>query len=136
MAGWSHLASRKGLVSGIVLGGYGFGGSLYGLYYHNKIAMPHEEPVYDSRDGNLYFPKEVGARYPEIHKQVCVAMLVVSAFAISLVSNFRTAVDPKMKLRRSKSSLTMMTPAKRERLTVLSKNYMTKNVHERIGGDQ
>lgn len=38
MAGWSHLAQKKGLVSGIILGGYGFGGSLYGLYYHNKIA--------------------------------------------------------------------------------------------------
>lgn len=68
MAGWSHLASRKGLVSGIVLAGYGFGGSLYGLYYHNNIAYSNEEPVFDNRDGNLYFPKEVGARYPQIHK--------------------------------------------------------------------
>lgn len=46
------------------------------------------EPVFDERDGNLYFPKEVGARYPDVHKHVVIGILVVSLMAIALVSNF------------------------------------------------
>ena len=84
------MASKKGLVSGIILGGYGFGGSLYGLYYHNKIAHMDDEPVFDGRDGNLYFPKEVGMRYPEIHKQVVFMILFITIIAILFVSNFKT----------------------------------------------
>ena len=136
MAGWSHLAQKKGLVSGIILGGYGFGGSLYGLYYHNKIAQVGSssmlEPIFDDRDGNLYFPKEVGARYPDVHKRVVTGILIVSLMAIALVSNYSmhqgAPASGFSKLKRFNSSFTLMTPAKRERLTVLSKRYIINKV--------
>lgn len=51
IAGWSHLGGRKGLVSGLILGGVGIGGSLYGLYYHSNIALDNVEPVEDKTDG-------------------------------------------------------------------------------------
>jgi len=66
IAGWSHLGGRKGLVSGIVLGGYGLGGALYGLYYHNMIDSANAEPVEDPGDGELYLPQNIGSKYPEI----------------------------------------------------------------------
>jgi len=31
-AGWSHLPQRKGLVSGLIISGYGFGGFFFGIY--------------------------------------------------------------------------------------------------------
>jgi hypothetical protein len=30
-AGWSHLPERKGLVSGCIISGYGFGGFIFGI---------------------------------------------------------------------------------------------------------
>lgn len=122
VAGWSHLGARKGLVSGIILGGYGVGGSLYGLYYQRNIDQLNEEPVEDVHDGNLYFDKSIGARYPEIHKQVCLIMLVVSVIAIAMVSNYVPPTTP-APFRARRSSFHDMTPAKRERLTVLGNRY-------------
>jgi len=49
--------------------------------------------------------------------------------AILFVSNFLTPAISQLKLKRSYSSFSVMTPAKRERLTILSKQYMQKNIY-------
>ena len=79
----------------------------------------------------MYFPKEVGARYPEVHYKVCLIITIVSAISIAMVSNYKAPDElPKnSKLKRSKTSLAVMTPAKRERLSVLSKNYLVRKVN-------
>lgn len=87
-----------------------------------------DEPVFDGRDNNLYFPKEVGARYPEVHIHVCFTILFISLFAILMISNYQTPVPYQLRLKRSFSSFSVMTPAKRERLTILSKNYMISKI--------
>lgn len=94
IAGWSHLGGRKGLVSGIILGGYGVGGSIYGLYYHMNIVRLNEEPIEDKKDHNLYFPKEVGARYPTVHKEVMMVVFIISMVAIAIITNFSAPVSP------------------------------------------
>ena len=38
-AGWSHLPGRKGLVSGSIISGYGFGGFVFGTFA-NYLANP------------------------------------------------------------------------------------------------
>ena len=134
IAGWSHLGGRKGLVSGIILGGYGVGGSLYGLYYHSNIVYLNEEPVEDKRDRNLYFNKEVGARYPQVHKQAMITIFFVSLIAIAMVSNYKPPTLPIRGLER-KSSLRDMTPAKRERLAVLGRSYTVRSTVRKIVSD-
>jgi MFS family permease len=63
-AGWSHLPKRKGLASGVILSGSGFGGGLAGMYIL-KITNPDDvEPVMDKHDGNLYYPKDLVKFYP------------------------------------------------------------------------
>ena len=32
-AGWSHLPSRKGFVTGVILSGYGVGGFLFSIFF-------------------------------------------------------------------------------------------------------
>ena len=56
MAGWSHLGGRKGMVTGIVLSGYGAGGSLLSIYYNKEVDSMELNPKLDIRDGNWYFP--------------------------------------------------------------------------------
>ena len=60
MAGWSHLGGRKGLVSGLILSGYGIGGALFALYYNMRVDELGEQPKLDKKDGNMYFPETVG----------------------------------------------------------------------------
>ena len=65
-AGWSHLPKRKGLVSGIIISGHGFGGAVFSMLFE-EITNPGDiEPIVDKHDGNLYFPAEIGSRYPEM----------------------------------------------------------------------
>ena len=59
-AGWSHLPGRKGLVSGIIISGFGFGGAFFSMLFE-VLANPDDiEPIIDKHDGNLYFPVEIG----------------------------------------------------------------------------
>lgn len=89
IAGWSHLSGKKGLVSGIILGGYGVGGSIYGIYYHKYIDPLNVDPVEDPHDHELYFPKQIGARYPEVQKWVCLYIFIISLIAILMISNYK-----------------------------------------------
>lgn len=75
-AGWSHLPGRKGLVSGAIISGYGFGGFFFGLYT-NMLANPdnlHYEVSKD--DGFEYLPKEVGDRVPFMLKILCLTWFI------------------------------------------------------------
>ena len=38
-AGWSHLPGRKGMVSGLIICGFGFGGFFFGII-SNRFANP------------------------------------------------------------------------------------------------
>lgn len=59
-AGWSHLPKRKGLVSGIIISGYGFGAAFFSMLFE-LLANPDDiDAVIDKHDGNLYFTKEIG----------------------------------------------------------------------------
>lgn len=88
VAGWSHLGGRKGLVSGVILSGYGIGGSLFSLYYNMRVDELGENPKLDKQDGNMYFPEIVGQRYPRIHKEACLGMVLLTALSLLLISNF------------------------------------------------
>ena len=67
-AGWSHLPGRKGLASGIIVCGFGFGGFFFGMIT-NKLCNPNNVTVqsFDYGDGTSpeqLFPNEVAARVP------------------------------------------------------------------------
>ena len=55
-AGWSHLPKRKGLVTGIIISGHGFGGALFSMVFEELSNPGDVEPTVDKHDGNLYFP--------------------------------------------------------------------------------
>lgn len=43
-AGWSHLPGRVGVVSGIIISGFGFGGFVFGIVT-NRLSNPDNVPV-------------------------------------------------------------------------------------------
>lgn len=88
VAGWSHLGGRKGVVTGIIISGYGAGGALFSIYYNQRVDELGENPKLDKTDGNMYFPEIVGERYPRIHRELIIGMAVATGISIILLSNY------------------------------------------------
>lgn len=88
VAGWSHLGGKKGFVSGVILSGFGIGGSVFSIWYNYRVDELGEEAKLDKSDGNLYFPEIVGERYPRIHREVCFGMAILTAISLLFLSNY------------------------------------------------
>lgn len=91
LAGWSHLPERKGLVSGVIISGYGFGASIFGELAH-KLANPHEldfEP-FTIKNGRTakFLPKEVGDRMPHMLRVLGLCWLLQIIVGTLMVSDF------------------------------------------------
>ena len=43
-AGWSHLPGRVGVVSGVIISGFGFGGFVFGIVT-NRLSNPDNVPI-------------------------------------------------------------------------------------------
>ena len=87
-AGWSHLPKRKGLASGIIISGFGFGGAFFSMIFE-LLANPDDvEPVVDIHDGNLYFPVEIGSRFLDMHLTVIKIYAFIIILGTLLISNY------------------------------------------------
>ena len=77
ICGWEYFPTRKGLVSGIILCGYGLGAFFFG-FISTAIANPNDEkPIDDKSDPNDgFFPRDVADNVPRM-LQICVAMWAV-----------------------------------------------------------
>jgi hypothetical protein len=68
MCGWEHIPSRKGLVSGLILGGFGFGAFIFG-FISTHITNPNNlhkmsDPALINNPDFGYFPKSVSDKVP------------------------------------------------------------------------
>jgi len=85
-AGWSWFPKSKGLVNGMVLLGFGFGGFLFTLL-GAKIANPHSLPLEGGR-----FPPEVYAAFPKMLRTLAACYLALGVLASLLVKPAPVAV--------------------------------------------
>jgi len=92
-AGWSHLPGRKGVVSGIIVSGFGFGGFFFGIIT-NKLCNPdnvHVELMETSPGSGKFenfFPDEVAERVPEMIRQLVFIWALLLAFGIVTITTF------------------------------------------------
>lgn len=88
-AGYSHLSGRKGLVSGIIISGYGFGGFLFG-----ELAQLLCNPggkyhfILDYKNEKSYLPKEVGDKVPHMLRMFSLVMIIFIITSLLIVTNF------------------------------------------------
>jgi len=75
-AGWSHLPERKGIVSGIIISGFGFGGFVFGIVTQRLCNPDSLKFEVDPTDGLKYLPIEVGNNVPSAVKILCVIWIV------------------------------------------------------------
>lgn len=125
-------------MSGLILSGYGLGGSIFSIYYNKRVDALGENPKLDKSDGQMYFPEVVGQRYPRIHKEVCIGMVIFTLLAVVLLSNYQPKKVDVVQEDSSylKNSFIDMSPAKRERLGILLQDddfeYIKRNMSRSV----
>ena len=69
MCGWEWFPNNKGLVSGLIIGGFGFGAFIF-AFVTTAIANPHDEKPAIPQDGsgtkNKLFSRDVAEKVPEM----------------------------------------------------------------------
>jgi len=69
MCGWEWFPHNKGLVSGLIIGGFGFGSSIFG-YITTAVVNPDNLKIAIPQDGSgttdKLFPKSVADKVPEM----------------------------------------------------------------------
>ena len=90
-AGWSHLQGRIGMVSGLILCGFGFGGFFFGIII-NRICNPDNLPVQEYLIEGTYeqlFPKEVGERVPDMIRKLDLIWICLLFFGACTVHTYK-----------------------------------------------
>lgn len=79
--GWLWFPERPGLVSGIIICGFGFGALIF-----NNLSRVIVNPENESSDDNGAFSEEVNKRVPQMLQTVLVCFMVMTLVALCLIS--------------------------------------------------
>lgn len=82
------MPERKGLVTGCIISGYGFGGFIFGNYAQflaNPHNMKYEE---DPSNGHNYLPSEVGKRTPYMLDMLAWTWLIQIIIGLVMITNY------------------------------------------------
>ena len=87
-AGWSHLPERKGLVTGCIISGYGFGGFIFGNYAQYLANPDNLEYEQDPVNGQMYLPAEVGKRTPYMLSKLAWTWFIQLMIGLIMITNY------------------------------------------------
>ena len=83
MSVWEWFPDNKGLVTGLIVGGFGFGAFIFG-FITTAIANPHNEQRIKI-DGSEYFPKDVADQVPKMYQTTALIWVGLATVGILLV---------------------------------------------------
>ena len=63
--GWEWMPERKGLVTGVILGAFGFGAFIFN-FVAQAIVNPENVQPEELSDGRLYYAPEIAERVPKL----------------------------------------------------------------------
>ena len=85
---YKYFPNKKGLITGIIVGAYGLGSSVFNIIA-TKIVNPHNEKstIPSNDDKNLkFFRIEVAERVPLMFRVLCCVWLCLILMSASLIS--------------------------------------------------
>jgi MFS transporter, OFA family, oxalate/formate antiporter len=89
MSAWEWFPNNKGLVSGLIVGGYGFGAFIFG-FISTAIANPDnlktEVPQDGSGDQDELFPISVANEVPNMYQTCLIIWIILGIFSVFGVS--------------------------------------------------
>ena len=83
ICGWEWFPENKGLVTGIIVGGFGLGAFIFGLIT-SAVANPDNLERVEI-DGEDYFPKEVADNVPKMYNALQLGWLVLAIICVATV---------------------------------------------------
>ena len=84
MAGWEWFPDRKGMVSGIIIGGFGFGSFIFGLIAMELVNPENKDPI-KVQDGDPLFEKEIAERVPFMLRTLCLIWVILISLGILMI---------------------------------------------------
>lgn len=87
VCGWEWFPDHKGLISGLIVAGYGFGSFFFG-FLTTAIVNPDNLPVRPPEPGyhDKLFPPEVAARVPEMFRYCLIPWSILGLLSVIFVS--------------------------------------------------
>lgn len=87
MTAWEHFPEKKGLVSGIIIAGFGFGATLTGKLTLMVVNPDNVRPINDNNSIQpLIFPNEVAEKVPQMLRICSYFFAVLSTIGVLLIS--------------------------------------------------
>ena len=84
MCGWEFFPNRKGMVSGIIVGGFGFGTFIFG-FISTALVNPDNVEPFQVPNGDVLYPFEIASRTPKMLRELCAMWIVLSAIGIIFI---------------------------------------------------
>lgn len=93
--GWRYFPNNKGLVSGIILAGFGFGPFVFN-YVSTALVNPNNEQA----NAAGYYPEDVGNNVPSMIRILCICWSAIIVVGIIMIFPFQPekSEDTSMKL--------------------------------------
>lgn len=94
ICGWEWYPERKGIVTGLIVGGYGFGSFIF-ANVSTSLVNPHgvQADVYDAKNDVTYFGDEVADRVPYMIRTLAFIWAVFVLIAICMISRKEAEAD-------------------------------------------
>ncbi len=84
---WKYFPKNKGLMGGIVVGGFGFGAFVFNFVSTAVVNPNHLEAE------NGYFPLEVANNVPKMIRVLCLSWLGLSIIGIAMIFPYKEEVS-------------------------------------------
>ena len=89
ICGWEHFPSRRGLVTGCCLGGYGFGSFIFAQVSTALVNPDGTDPIDDPTQPVNFYPASVSDRVPLMIRNLVYMWLGLVLIGVLLVSRPR-----------------------------------------------
>lgn len=83
---WEWFPNRKGLISGIVIGSFGFGSSIFSFLTRNIVNPNNVKITIDPSTGEKYFQPDVANNVPHMYRFCSLIWCILLLIAITLIS--------------------------------------------------
>jgi OFA family oxalate/formate antiporter-like MFS transporter len=84
ISSWEWFPKNRGLVSGLIVAGYGFAAFIFG-FMSTGIVNPDNLGTYENENGDKIFPKEVSDRVPGMIRILLIFWVSLSVLSIILI---------------------------------------------------
>ena len=85
MCGWEYFPNRRGLVSGIIVGGFGLGAVIFGFVAAALVNPNDLNPDLSVTGGEIFKEEEVYSRVPKMLRFLSLIWAVLALIGIGLV---------------------------------------------------